>query len=101
MRARLLSPGEASVLGLAVVVVERLQPSNEAKTTPEDLVRARVVANVVGSPGTVREKSHTRWSRSKVVRDRGAGRPRDHVSGAGSSPLQGLFAALFAPIPVG
>jgi hypothetical protein len=31
-RARLLSPGEASVLGLAVVVVERLQPSNEAKT---------------------------------------------------------------------
>ena len=35
----LLSPGEASVLGLAVVVVERLQPSNEAQTAPIDLVR--------------------------------------------------------------
>src|SRR5512133_1392815 len=30
-RPRLLSPGEASVLGLAVVVVERLQPGDEAK----------------------------------------------------------------------
>jgi hypothetical protein len=50
------SPGEASVLGLAVVVAQRLQPGDEAKTPPIDLVRTRVIANVVGSPGTVDEK---------------------------------------------
>src|SRR5690349_5705482 len=44
------SSGEASVLGLAVVVCERIQPCDEAKTPPEDLVRAWVIANIVRSP---------------------------------------------------
>src|SRR5215468_1417105 len=51
-----VSPGEASVLGLAVAICERLQPGNEAKTPPVDLVGARVIANIVGSPGAVDEK---------------------------------------------
>src|SRR5215831_13324663 len=53
---RVVSPGEASVLGLAVVVRERLQPGNEAKTPPVDLVGARVIADVVRSPRPVHEK---------------------------------------------
>jgi hypothetical protein len=52
----LVSPGEASVLGLAVVVSERFQPGDEAKTPPVDLVRTRVIANVVGPPRAVDEK---------------------------------------------
>src|SRR5918911_929576 len=53
------SPGEGSVLGLAVAVHERLQPGDEAKTPPVDLVRAGVIANVVRSPRTVHEECGT------------------------------------------
>src|SRR5262249_43667383 len=53
---RVVSPAEASVLGLTVVVHERLQPGNEAKTPPVDLVGARVIADVVRSPRPIHEK---------------------------------------------
>jgi len=52
----LRSPVEASVLGLAVVVSKRLKPGYEAKTSPIDLIRSWVIANVVWPPGAVDEK---------------------------------------------
>src|SRR5437016_1515305 len=71
-----------SVLRLAVVVVERLEPSDQADPTPEDLVRAGVVAHIVRPVGAVGEKGHASCCTAEVVRDGRARPARDDVTGA-------------------
>ena len=77
------SPEDSLVLGLAVVVLERLQPGDEAETAPVDLVRPGVVANIVrltrsaDRPGTS-ERTHRRArANSRFARLGGARSARD------------------------
>ena len=84
------SAGGASVLGLSIIVLEWLEPGDETHPAPEDLVRARVIANVVWLPGAVDEEGHPLGAGPQVVRDPGARRPPDYVAGM-EVVLPGLF----------
>src|SRR5437868_52342 len=68
------------VLRLAVVVREVLEAGNQTEAAPVDLVRSRVVANVVWLSRSVGEKRHAALAGAEVVRDARARRPRDDVS---------------------
>ena len=67
---------------LAVVVVEALEAGDDAHAAEVDLVRARVVDDVVGLPRAIGEERERLVLRSEVVRDPRRRRPRDDVAGA-------------------
>src|SRR5262245_31815480 len=65
----------------AVVVVEVLEPCDQPEPAEVDLVRARVVADVVGPPRPVGEKRQARLAGAKRMRDPRPGGTRDHMAG--------------------
>src|SRR5829696_8441952 len=67
---------------LAVVVVEVLEPGDQPEPTEVDLVRARVVADVVGPPRPVGEEAHAGAARPEPVREPRPRGTRDHVARA-------------------
>src|SRR5881227_1196099 len=67
---------------LAVPVVQRLDPAEDADAAKADLVRARVVADVVRLAGAVDEARHAVRARLDEVSDARAGRTHDGVAGA-------------------
>src|SRR4029077_3364069 len=75
------SPENRLLLGLSVVVIERLQPGDEAETTPVDLVRSGVGTNIVWLTGAVGEEGHRLLPGPQEVGDPRARRAGDHVSG--------------------
>src|SRR5436190_6326012 len=77
-----VSRRNALVLRLAVVVRQVLEPRDQPEAAPVDLVRARVVANVVRLPRPVGEKRHTPFARSEVVAEPRARWTGNHVPGA-------------------
>ena len=69
------------VLGLAVVVLEHLDPPDHAEPAPGDLVRARVPAHVVRLPRAVDQHRQPVRAGPEPVADPRRRRPRDHVPG--------------------
>src|SRR5262249_23482785 len=67
---------------LAVPVVERLDAAEEADAAKADLVRARVVADVVRLARSVDETREPGRAGLDEVRDTRSRRPRDHVTDA-------------------
>src|SRR5688572_29198155 len=66
---------------LAVVVVEVLQPGDQPEPAEVDLVRARVVADVIRLSRAVGKEGQARLARPEPVREPGPGRARNHVAG--------------------
>src|SRR5205085_3065927 len=67
---------------LSVEVIEGLEPGDEAQAAPEDLVGARVVADVVRVLRAVGEIGQPVAARAEAVGDARTGRPSDDVAGA-------------------
>src|SRR5437764_7080596 len=93
------SPGwrwRPSLLRLAVVVLERLDPADHAQAAPVDLAGARIPAHVVGPAGAVDQHGQAIGAGLKCVGDAGPGRPRDHVAGAQGDVFASLAGRLSA-----
>ena len=73
-------PSLRSLQLFPVPVVERLDPADHADAAPEDLVRARVPADVVRLARAPRDQRQAILARAERVRDSGAGRARDDVA---------------------
>src|SRR5437879_12042468 len=86
MPAWLLAPRTSRAGGLAgrlaVPVVEALEAGQHSDAAKADLVRTRVVADVVRLARPVDETGDPARARGDAVGDPGAGRTRDHVAGA-------------------
>src|SRR5690348_195691 len=59
-----------------------LQASNQTQAAPVDLVRSRVVANVIRLSGSVSEKRHAAVSCAEMMGNAGTCRPRDDMTRA-------------------